>query len=405
MRVLILTQHYPPEPFQRPADLAQWLIERGHRVVVITGFPYYPSGTLYPGTKMRPWRCEVENGVTVIRLPVYPDHSRSVVRRVLNYGSFSFSTAILGPLLSGPIDAIYVEHPSTMFGLAAWWLSRLRRAPFVYSVDDIWPDSVEASGMLRHRTLLQTIERLEQFVYRRAGAITVISPGNRQRLIAKGVPWDKVHFVPHYANEAIYRPVARDPLLAKHLDIVARFTVMFAGHIGMAQALDVVLSAASQLTDLPEVLFLIVGDGPDAERLQAAARARGLHNVRFLGRRPTREMPYLYALADVLMVHLRDHPVFRITIPSKTMAYMACGRPLLMAVEGDAADLVRTTGAGVTCRPENAKDLAEAVRRLHARSWEAREEMGQAGRTAFLRSYSRGVLLDRYEAILAGIAR
>lgn len=400
MRVLILTQHYPPEPFSRPADLARWLVERGHQVGVITGFPYYPTDALYPGTKMRIWSTEVVEGVTVLRLPVYPAHGRSAVRRALNYGSFSLSTAVLGTVLSGRVDALYVEHPSTTFGLAAWVLSRLRRTPFLYAVDDLWPDSVEAGGFLRNRRLLEGIERLEGFLYKRAAAIAVISQGNRERLVAKGVPEEKVHFVPHYANEAIYRPVAPDPLFAEKLNIVGRFMIVFAGYIGMSQALDVVLAAADELTKLPEVLFLIVGDGPDAGRLQEIARVRGLTNVRFIGRRPTEEMPHLFALADGLLVHLRDSPVFRRTIPSKTVAYMASARPIIMAMEGDAADLIRSAGAGLTCPSQNPKALAEAVRELRRMSPEARSAMGQAGREAFLTAHTRAVVMRRYEALL-----
>jgi len=403
MRILILTQHYPPEPFPRPADLAQWLVRRGHHVVVITGFPYYPTGTLFPGTKMRIWSREVVEGVSILRLPLYLDHSRSPVRRALNYGSFSLSTAILGPLLSGSIDAIYVEHPSTLFALSAWLVSRLRRVPFVYMVDDIWPDSVQASGMLRHRELLAGIELLEQFVYKRAGAITVISQGNRDRLVSKGVPECKVHFVPHYANEEIYEPVIPDPILREKLGVTRRFTIVFAGHIGMAQGLDVVLSAAEMLVDLPEVMFLIVGEGPDRSRLQDLARTRRVNNVRFIGRRPAEEMPYLFALADGLLVHLRDAPTFRLTIPSKTIAYMACGRPVIMAVEGDAAELIRSTGAGLTCLPENPEELAHAVRKLWGMSPDARAGMGRAGRQRFLRCHTRTVVLKQYEALLVGI--
>ena len=403
MRIGILTQHYPPEPFPRPADLAGWLVGRGHQVVVITGFPHYPGRTLYPGTKLRVLSREVVDGVTVLRLPLYPDHSRSVIQRGLNYASFSMSTAILGSLFSGPLDALYVEHPSTTFGLAASFLSRVRRAPFLYAVDDLWPESVEASGMLTHRALLNGIDRLERMVYRRAGAIAVISEGNRACLIARGVPPAKVHFVPHYANEDIFEPVAPDPGLRARLDIIGRFTVVFAGHVGMAQALDVVLEAAAELAEVRDVLFLIVGDGPDAPRLRDAAQARALDNVRFLGRRPASEMPRLFALADALLVHLKDAPVFRRTVPSKTVAYMACGRPIIMAMEGDTAELIRSTGAGVICPPDDHKALAEAVREVRAMTPETRAAMGEAGRQAFLRSHTRSAVFGQYEALLAGL--
>src|SRR3989442_2528231 len=162
MRVGILTQHYPPEPFLRPADLARWLTGRGHRVSVITGFPYYPAGALYPGTRMRVWSREVVAGVNVLRVPLYPDHSRSAVRRILNYGSLSVSATVLGSVLTGPVDVMYVEHPSTILGLAACILSRVRRVPFVYGVVDVLSESAAASGMLPPHTRLTTIDRLRR---------------------------------------------------------------------------------------------------------------------------------------------------------------------------------------------------------------------------------------------------
>jgi len=405
VRILILTQYYPPEPIPKPSELARGLSERGHTVEIITGLPNYPTGRLYPGTSVRLWKHDSLDGVRVLRLPLFPDHSRSALRRSLNYGSFALSAALLGSVLGGPADVMFVEHPPLTIGVAAWILGRVLRVPFLYAVNDLWPESVEATGMLRSRCLLGSIGRLERFVYRRAGAIAVISPGVKANLVGKGVPPDKVHVIPHWADETLYRPVIPDPALAGELGIGGRFNVVFAGQLGLAQALDVVIEAADELSDLADVQFVLVGDGTDSDRLRQAAYARGLANVRFIGHQPAERMPQIFAISDVLLVHLRNDPLFRITIPSKTMAYMACGRPLLMAVEGDAAELVRTTGAGVTCGSENAKDLAEAVRRLRAMSCAERERMGRAGREAFLASFSRRVLLDRYETLLASLAR
>ncbi len=404
MKVAILTQYYPPEPIPKPHDMARGLAERGHDVVVITAFPHYPGGRLYPGTRLRLWQWETRDGIRILRLPLYPDHSRSALRRVINYGSFAASAAVLGSLLSGPLDAMCVEQPPLSVGLAAWVLGRLRRVPFVYSVNDLWPESVEATGMVNRRWALQWMSRLERFVYRRSAAVVVISPGIRENLIGKGVPPEKVHVIPHWADESLYHPVARDPGLARDLGMAGRFNVVFAGQLGLAQGLGVVLDAAEELSELPGIQFVLAGDGTDAARLRQVAADRRLGNVRFLGWQPAERMPTIFAVSDVLLVHLLDEPLFRITIPSKTIAYMACGRPVLMAVEGDAADLIRTTGAGVTCRAGDGKELAGAVRRLHAMSPEARERMGRAGREAFLSSYSRGILLDRYEKLLVEIS-
>ncbi len=300
---------------------------------------------------------------------------------------------------------MFAEHPPLTIGLVAWVIGAVRRVPFLFAVNDLWPESIEATGMLQNQAFLRLIGRLERFVYRRATAIAVISPGVKENLIGKGVPSHKVHVIPHWADESVYHPVPPDPELARDLGMAGRFNVVFAGQLGLAQGLDVVLDAADELSDLPDMQFVLVGDGTDADRLRGTVGERGLQNVRFLGRQPSEYMPHIFAISDALLVHLRDEPLFRVTIPSKTIAYMACGRPVLMAVEGDAADLIRSTGAGVTCRSGDGKDLALAVRRLHSMPRAALDAMGRAGRESFLASYSRSVLLDRYQTILRELSR
>ncbi|MCL0086442.1 glycosyltransferase family 4 protein [Thermodesulfovibrionales bacterium] len=191
-------------------------------------------------------------------------------------------------------------------------------------------------------------------------------------------------------------------LAAEH-GLAGQFNVVYAGNMGFAQALDTVIEAAQQLSDLPEVQFVFIGDGVDEARLRQMVAQRQVSNVRFLGRQPAERMPHFFALADLLLVHLKRDPLFEITIPSKTLAYMACGRPILMAVAGDAADVVRDAGAGLTCAPQAPKALAGAVRTLYAMPAAERERMGEAGREAFLNHYTRRVLMDRYEALFRDI--
>jgi glycosyltransferase involved in cell wall biosynthesis len=217
---------------------------------------------------------------------------------------------------------MFVEHPPLTIGLAAWFLGYVRRTPFLYGVNDLWPESIEATGMVQNQSFLKMIGRLERFVYKRATAITVISPGFKGNLVGKGVPPEKMHVIPHWADESLYRPVPPDSKLAQDLGMVGRFNIIFAGQLGLAQGLDIVLDAAEELLDLNDVQFVLVGDGTEAARLRHAAEERDLKNVRFLGQRPAGEMPHIFAISDLLLVNLRDDPLFRITIPSKTVAYM-----------------------------------------------------------------------------------
>lgn len=403
MRILIIRQFYSPEPTQLGPELAKTLREKGHDVTVLTGFPNYPSGELYPGYHLRPWMKETLEGVPIVRVPLYPDHSRSAPKRVLNYVSFALSGSVLGPFLLTKPDVIFVYHPPLTVGLTAWVLSRLWRVPFLYQIQDMWPETLAATGMLDNPRLLDLVGRIAKWIYARADAICVISPGFRDNLIRKGVASERIHVVPNWVDTQAYYPAQTDPELAEELDLAERFNVMFAGNIGEAQGLGTILGAAQRLQDLPALQFVIVGDGTALPRLREASRARGLNNVRFLGRYPAESMPRLYALADVLLVHLKDDPLFRITIPHKILSYMASGKPILAAVSGDAADVVLAAGAGIACQPQNPAALAKTVRQFASMPPSEREKMADGGLKAARKEYARATLVGQIESLLQSL--
>jgi lipopolysaccharide/colanic/teichoic acid biosynthesis glycosyltransferase len=403
MRILVLTQWYPPEPALLMQELAQTLQALGHDVTVLTGFPNYPSGTLYAGYRVRFFQREQLAGVPVVRVPLYPEHSRSGVRRALNYISFALSCALLAPWLLSRPDVIYVYHPPLTVGLPAVVLSRLWRVPFVYQVQDMWPETLAATGMLNTSRILGWIARFARWVYRRAAAICVPSPGFRRNLASKGVPESKVHEISNWIDPMTYHVADPDPDLAREIGLAARFNIMFAGNIGEAQGLETALAAAELLRQAKCVQFVLVGDGVALASLQEQARERGLANVRFLGRYPVDQMPRLYALADVLLIHLKDDPLFRITIPHKTFAYMASGKPILAAVAGDTAEIVDRAGAGLVCSPGDPRALAEAVRRFYEMPEVERQEMGHRGTAAARQEYSREALVGKIEQVLQGV--
>ncbi|RLE40053.1 glycosyltransferase WbuB [Candidatus Woesearchaeota archaeon] len=405
MRVLLLAQWYIPEPDIKIHLLAKDLVARGHQVTSITGFPNYPQGRIYPGYHQRLRQWEDMDGVRVLRLPLYPDHSRSGVKRIINYLSFATSASVLGPLLCGPADVMWVYHPPLTVGIPAWLIGLLRRVPFVYEVQDMWPETLTVTGMMPSRRVARWVSRLARFVYRRAAAITVISPGFKRNLVDKGVPPEKIHVIPNWADEDVYHPVLRDETLAAEHGLAGRFNVVYGGNMGAAQGLQNVIDAATLLRDSPDVQFVLIGDGVDQDVLRQMVQERELDNVCFLGRQPMKDMPRFFALADALLVHLKRDPLFEITIPGKTIAYLACGRPILGVVSGDPADVIRQAGAGVICPQENPATLARTVRELYAMPVEQREAMGQAGRRAFLANYTRQVLVDRYAELLEKIAK
>jgi colanic acid biosynthesis glycosyl transferase WcaI len=405
MRIVIVTQWYPPEPAVLMHELAETLQTLGHTVHVLTGFPNYPSGRLYPGYRLRPWTRDTAGTVPLVRVMLYLDHSRSQVRRALNYISFALSAALLAPVLVPRPDVVFAYHPPLTVGAAAVWLSRIWRAPLVYQIQDMWPDTLAATGMVRSRQILRAIGALASWVYARASAICVISKGFRENLIRKGVPPERVRVISNWVDTSNYRPVAPDAELGKRLGLHGRFNVMFAGNIGEAQALETVLDAAELLRDLPDVQFVIVGDGVARQRLEDAVKEREIHTVRFLGPYPGDGMPSLYAHADALLVHLKDDPLFRITIPHKIFAYMASGKPVIAALAGDGADIITEAQAGVVCTPQDPAALARAVRTLRALTPEQRRRLADSGRKAIHDSFTREMIIGQIESVLQQVVR
>jgi glycosyltransferase involved in cell wall biosynthesis len=405
-----VTQWFDPEPGAiRGLPLARWLAARGHEVQVLTGVPNYPGGRIYPGYRMRLWQREVMDGISVLRVPLYPSHDASAAGRVANYTSFALSAATLGAALVRGGDVAYVYHPPPTVGLPALVLKAFRGMPFVYHIADMWPESVVESGMLQNTYVRSGVERLLAAwcaaMYQQAAAITVLSPGFKRLLVARGVPPEKIHVIYNWTDEALFRPCARDETLANDLGLTGRFNFVYAGNLGAFQGLETVIRAAARVQHEPAIQILIVGTGQREAALKAYARELGADNVRFLGRREYWEMPKIYALADVLLVHLRDLPFFAATIPSKAQVSLSCGRPVLMAVRGDAADLVRRAGAGATCLPEDDAEMADALVKLAHTDHRELEEMGANGRAAYLDNMSLDVGGALTESVLRQVSR
>jgi glycosyltransferase involved in cell wall biosynthesis len=400
MNILILTQWYPPEPGLLIQELAQTLMAHGHQVTVLTGFPNYPSGQLYPGYRLKLLQRETIAGVPVVRVPLYPEHSRSGIKRALNYLSFAASAATLGWFAVSKPDVMFVYHPPLTIGIPAYVLSRLWRIPFVYQIQDMWPETLRASGMLNNERALKLVGLFADRVYKWSKAICVISPGFRANLISKGVPEEKIHVISNWVDTDTYFPAVPDTETKSKLGLHGKFNVMFAGNIGEGQGLETIVVAAQLLQDCPDVQFVIVGDGIALPRLKEAAEAQNVKNIRFLGRYQAKDMPGLYALADVLLIHLKDDPLFQITIPHKGFAYMASGRPILAAVKGDAANVVMEAHAGISCEPEDPHTLAETVRHFSKMTEGELQEMGKRGLEAVRTKYSREYLVSQIEKVL-----
>lgn len=406
MRLLILSFFYTPEPNDiKIHSLAMEMVKRGHEVTVVTTFPNYPYGEIYEGYQQRWRQWETLDGVRVLRVPLYADHTRSGLKRALSYLSFMVSAAVLAPFLTGKADVMWVYHPPLTTGLAGWWVSLLKRVPFVYEIQDMWPDTLSATGMLSNERALRVVGGVAKWLYNRTSALTVNSPGMKHNLIDKAVPTEKIHVMPNWADEALYRPIERDPELGERYGLNGRFNLMFGGNMGLVQALETGIDAAERLQDMQDFQLVLIGDGLVLPNIQAEVTRRELTNVRFIERQPAANMPRFFAWADALWLPLKDDPLFAMTIPAKTQAYLACGRPVICSVPGDGADVIREAGAGIVCPPEDADALERAIRDLHAMPREKREAIGAAGHDAYMTHYRHDLIVDRYEELFRGISR
>ena len=376
IRVLLLTQWFDPEPTFKGLVFARELVRQGFEVEVLTGFPNYPGGKVYPGYKINMLQREVVDGVQVTRVPLYPNHGQSAVKRVLNYASFAASALVYGLFMAKRADVIYAYHPPLTVGITASLIRLFRRIPVVYDIQDMWPDTLRATGMINNQRALNVVEAVCQWVYRSVDHIVVLSPGFKRLLVQRGVPATKVDVIYNWADEvALAVPQGQLPA---DFPGAERFRIVFAGNMGKAQALDTVLDAAALLQARgSRVCFVMLGGGVEVSRLKQSAVDLKLLNVVFLPPVPMAEVGTLLHAADALLVHLRKDPLFEITIPSKTQAYMSVGKPLLMAVNGDAAVLVSQSGSGVVAESENAETLSKAAEELAAQAPEQLDLMGQ----------------------------
>lgn len=384
---MLLTQWFDPEPTIKGVLFVKELLNQGFEVEVVTGFPNCPGGKLYPGYKLRLLQREKIDGVNITRLPLYPSHNGSSLKRVINYISFGLSSIIYGLFLAKKPDIIYAYHPPLTTGIAALILRFVRRVPVIYDIQDMWPDTLAATGMLKNKKLLNFIDFVCRCVYKFSDKILVLSPGFKLMLIERGVAADKITVIYNWCNETglnVLNSTYLNELVTNN-----NFRVMFAGNMGQAQGLSTVLDAAEKLSRVrSDVSFILLGTGTAIEQIKQQIREKNITNVICLPRVPMDEVNGFLDAADVLLVHLRDDPLFRITIPSKTQAYMAAGKPILMAVRGDAADLIEAAGCGVVAIPENAESLVEAVLKLVELSKAERQRIGEKGRTFYIKNLS-----------------
>lgn len=398
MRLVFLTHYYLPEvgaPQARIAALAEGLPGRGFAVAVHTGFPNYPDGTIQPPYRNRPWLSEDVAGVRVVRSAVYPAPNRGFAHRIANHASFAASALATAPL-SGPADAVVAESPPLFLAAAAIGYARLKRAPLILHVSDLWPDSAVQLGALRRRGLIAWARALERACYRAAAAIVCPTQGIEQILQSRPEAAGKVSWIPPSVD--ISRFADRALKTAPSGPERRPFRVLYAGTVGMSQGLETLVEAAALLEDAGIEIW-IAGDGAEAPAIRREVAERQLGNVHLLGAVAHDRVPALYSEADAAVVLLRDRPLFQRALPTKMFEAMSAGRPLVLSATGEAADLIEGGGCGLTVPPERPQELAGALRELASDPARARR-LGAVGARLVEERFSRRHALDRWQRLL-----
>lgn len=405
MRLLVVSQYFWPEVF-RVNELVERLVARGHSVTVLTGRPNYPDGELFAEFRADRARFARYAGAEVLRVPLRP-RGRGSLRLLLNYWSFVFWGCLLGPwLLRGrAFDAIFCFETSPITSaLPAVLLRRIKRAPLVLWVLDLWPDTLAAVGVVRSRRVLNAVGRLVAFIYRRCDLILAQSRGFFDAIAQWSGDPTKTRYFPQWADGVFATGSAVEPA-PETRPFDGSFRVMFAGNLGEAQDLPTVLAAAKRLAARGDVHWLIVGDGRAAAAARSEAQRLDLQaRVHFLGRHALERMPEFFAGADAMLVSLKREPIFAMTVPGKVQSYLAAGRPIIAMLAGEGARVVSEAQAGCCCEPGDDGALADAVAHMAALGRDELERMGTNGRAYAAAQFDRGRLVDQLEGWLAGLA-
>ena len=395
-------------PAARADELSRHWARMGHDVTVLTGFPNHPTGIVPPDWRSRLrrlWHTGKIDGVTVERTWLWPLPNRKAHERIRSYASFCFSSALRGINLGKP-DVVIGTSPQLLVALSGWWIARWKRVPFVFEVRDLWPESLAAVGAGGEGTFLhRTLSAIAGFLYRRAHRIVVVTPAFKNHLIRHwNVPADRISIVQNGVETDLFRPAPaatiRKELSREEVQIDGRFVVCYIGTMGMAHGLETLIAAAEELqSTLPACLFLLIGEGAEKRRIMELAAARGLANVKFLDQQPRHRVPALVSAADACLVMLKKTDLFKTVIPTKLLEYMACERPVIVAVDGQTREIVEEAHAGVFVPPEESHALTQAICALALNSDE-RRRMGFNGRQHILARLSRKQTALDYIAVL-----
>ena len=405
MRIYYIIHYFPPElngGATRASELAKLWTMAGHQVTILTGFPNHPNGVILEGYRGKWFMEESVDGYQVRRNVIYATPNKGSFKRILNHISLTVSS-VLGSLFKERPDVIIASSPPLFLGISGYLLSRLKRAPYIFEVRDIWPQQAVDLGMLRNHYVIKAMEALEFFLYKRAAKVVGVAQSTKVELTQRGLAPEKIEIIFNGTDLEKFSPGQADSALKEQLGLQDKFVVSYIGTIGLSQGLAVLVEAAQALERVcPNIHFLVVGDGAQRDMLVAMRDGMGLQNITFLTPQPRALVPDLYRLSDITVVALRNVPLFKSTIPSKIFEIMSCGTPMILAVEGEAQRIVEEAGGGICIAPENAAAMTEAILRLY-NDPTLLSQVAVHGRAYVRAHYDRELLAQQYIGILQNL--
>lgn len=411
MKILFLSHYFPPEvnaPATRAYEHCRQWVKEGHQVTVVTCAPNHPFGNVYEGYQNE-WLVEEKDGIKIIRIKTFISANEGFVKRTASYLSYMFSS-IAGFRKYGDHDIVLSTSPQFFNGLAGYFVSELKRIPWVLEVRDLWPDSILAVGAIKNKFIINLLYRIEKFAYRACDHIVVVTDSFKSHIEALGINSEKIDVIKNGVDLTFFDNNFRcdvQPDQGKYEDICAsklegKFVASYVGTHGMAHNLEAVLKAAARLKHRDDIHFLFVGGGAEREKLLQLKTQLELNNVTMAAQKPKGLMPWIWSLTNLSLVHLKRDPLFKTVIPSKIFESMAMKKPILLGVEGESANMISRSRAGVTVEPGNDLMIAESIEYL-ADNQDLCRELGENGRRYVERDFNRDKLAIKYLDVLAGV--
>jgi glycosyltransferase involved in cell wall biosynthesis len=407
VRILIFSQYYPPEvgaTQNRLHFFASRLARMGHHVTVVAEVPNHPAGVIFPGFTGKLWMRARDDGVDVVRVWVKTGPVKTFAVRLGFYVTYAINGLFAAMFLTGRRhDVAFASSPPLTVGWPAYVYAKLRRVPFVLDIRDLWPVLAVELGEMKNPRVVALARRLELLLYRNAARITAVTRGFVRYITEQGYPADRIELLPNGTLPEIFHPEPRDAALRSRLGLDGRFVVGFYGLHGIAQDLENVIEAARLLADDHRFAFLFVGEGPVKAQLKARAAELGLGNVAFHPQVSQHEVLPFIMQADAVLVPLRRLELFKTFIPSKLFDFMACGKAVVLQVDGEAREILEEAHAGVFVEPGNPAKLADALRGLAARPTAELQAMGESGLAFVRQRYLREQQAVRLEQVLRDV--